>query len=144
MTRSILVVIMLVMAGCAVTREQNINFAPNLTQESQQKIVSDTVKKLTELYLPAKNRLSVQGSKDTFGISLFQELRNQGYQIQEQTLNSPHDPSGLELRYILDQTGELYRLTIMIGTDSLSRPYTEENGGILPTGYWMYQGKSHE
>ena len=144
MTRSILVVIMLVMAGCAVTREQNINFAPNLTQESQQKIVSDTVKKLMEFYLPAKTRLSVQGSKDTFGISLLQELRNQGYQIQEQTLNSPRDPSGLELRYILDQTGELYRLTIMIGTNSLSRPYTEENGGILPTGYWMYQGKSHE
>ena len=144
MTRSILVVIMLVMAGCAVTREQNINFAPNLTQESQQKIVNDTVKKLTELYLPAKTRLSVQGSKDTFGISLLQELRYQGYQIQEQTLNSLRDPSGLQLRYILDQTDELYRLTIMIGTDSLSRPYTEENGVILPTGYWMYQGKSHE
>ena len=144
MTRSILVVIMLVMAGCAVTREQNINFAPNLGQENQQRIVTDTVKKLTELYPPAKTRINIQGARDTFGSSLLQELRNQGYQIQEQTLNSLRDPSGLQLRYILDQTGELYRLTIMIGTDSLSRPYTEENGVILPTGYWMYQGKSHE
>ena len=144
MIRSILVVIMLVMAGCAVTQEQNINLAQNLTQENQQKIVSDTVKKLTELYPPAKNRITIQEAKDTFGSSLLQELRNQGYQIQEQTHNSPHDPTGLELRYILDQTGDFYRLTIMIGTDSLSHPYAEENGVILPTGYWMYQGKSHE
>ena len=85
MNRSVLMVIVLLMAGCAVKTEQNFNFAPKLTQVEQQQIVSDTVKKLAELYLPAKTRLSFQTNEDTFGISLVHDLREQGYAIDEST-----------------------------------------------------------
>ena len=136
-------VIVLLMAGCAVKTEQNFNFAPKLTQVEQQQIVSDTVKKLAELYLPAKTRLSFQANEDTFGVSLVHDLREQGYAIDE-TQDTPNDPSGLQLRYILDQADDLYRVTVMIGNDSLSRPYSEENGVLTAAGCWVHKGNKHE
>ncbi len=144
MNRSFLVVIVLMITGCAVKTEQNFNLAPKLTQVEQQQIVSDTVKKLTELYLPAKTRLSFQASEHAFGISLLHDLREQGYEVQEQAQNTPNDPSGLQLRYIIDQAGDLYRVTVMIGSDSLSRPYSEENGVLTAAGCWVHKGNSHE
>jgi len=144
MNRPVLVVIVLLMTGCAVKTAQNFNFAPKLTQVEQQQIASDTVKKLTELYLPAKNRLSFLVPEDSFGISLVHDLREQGYEVQEQTLNSPNEPSGLQVRYILDQVGDLYRVTVMIGDDSLSRPYSEQNGVLTAAGCWVYTGNNHE
>lgn len=144
MSRSMLVVIVLLIAGCAVKTAQNFNFAPMLTPVEQQQIVSDTVKKLTELYLPAKTRLNFQATEDTFGISLVHDLRDQGYAIEEQALNSPNDPSSQQLRYILDQADDLYRITVMIGSDSLSRPYSQENGVLTAAGCWVHKGSSHE
>ena len=143
MNRSVLMVIVLLMAGCAVKTEQNFNFAPNLTQVEQQQIVSDTVKKLAELYLPAKTRLSFQANEDTFGVLLVHDLREQGYAIDE-AQNTPNDPSGLQVRYILDQADDLYRMTVMIGSDSLSRPYSEENGVLIAAGFWVHKGNKHE
>ena len=144
MKRSVLMVIVLLIAGCAVKSEQNCNFAPKLTQVEQQQIVSDTVKKLTELYLPAKTRLSFQVTKDTFGISLVHDLREEGYAIVEKTQDTPNDPSVLQLRYILDQAGDLYRVTVIIGNDSLSRPYSLQNGVLTAAGCWVHKGNSHE
>ncbi|MFH0783561.1 MAG: conjugal transfer protein TrbH [Pseudomonadota bacterium] len=143
MNRSALIVIVLLIAGCAVKTEQNFNFAPKLTQVEQQQIVSDAVKKLGELYLPAKTRLNFQATEDTFGISLIHDLRDQGYAIDE-IQDTPNDPSGLQLRYILDQAGDLYRVTVMIGSDSLSRPYSEQNGMLTAAGCWVHKGSSHE
>lgn len=143
MNRYVLVVIVLLIAGCVVKTEQNFNFAPNLTQVEQQQIVSDTVKKLAELYLPAKTRLSFQANEDTFGVLLVHDLREQGYAIDE-AQNTPNDPSGLQVRYILDQADDLYRMTVMIGSDSLSRPYSEENGVLIAAGFWVHKGNKHE
>ncbi len=144
MNRSFLVVIVFLIAGCAVKTEQNFNLAPKLTQVEQQQIVSDTVRKLTEFYLPAKTRLSVQAFEDTFGISLLHNLREQGYEVQEQTQNTPNDSIGLQVRYILDQAGDLYRVTVMIGSNSLSRPYSEQNGVLTAAGCWVHKGNKHE
>lgn len=144
MKSSVLMLIVLMIAGCAVKTEQNFNFALNLTQVEQQQIVSDTVKKLTELYLPAKTRLSFQANEDTFGISLLHDLREQGYEVQEQTQNTPNDSIGLQVRYILDQAGDLYRVTVMVGSDSLSRPYSEQNAVLTAAGFWVHKGNKHE
>lgn len=144
MNRSFLMVIVLLIAGCVVKTEQNFQLTPKLTQVEQQQIVNDTVKKLIELYPPAKTRLRFQANEDTFGISLLHDLREEGYEIQEQSQNTPNDPSGLQVRYILDQAGDLYRVTVMIGSNSLSRPYSEENGVLTAAGFWVHKGNSHE
>ena len=45
---------------------------------------------------------------------------------------------GLSLRYIVDAPDglNLYRVTVMIGSQSLSRAYTAENKFVSPAGAW--------
>jgi hypothetical protein len=42
----------------------------------------------------------------------------------------------MPLRYVLDQADSLYRLTLLVGVQSISRPYVAENGTAQPAGYW--------
>jgi hypothetical protein len=46
---------------------------------------------------------------------------------------------GLPLRYVLDQAGDsnLYRLTLMVGNQSITRPYLAQDGTLAPAGYWV-------
>ena len=136
---------MLVLAGCAVKTEQNFNSAPHLTEVEQRQIVGDVVKKLSEIYPPAKTHLNLQLSdQDSFGVLLVHDLREQGYGVQESSQESLKNSSWLPVRYILDQADALYRITIMIGSDSLSRLYAEQNGVLIPAGYWVHKGNGHE
>lgn len=138
-------IIVLVLAGCAVKTERNFNLAPHLTEVEQRQIVGDVVKKLSEIYPPAKTQLSLQLSdQDSFEAMFVHDLREQGYAVQEWTEEPSKDSSGLPVRYILDQADALYRVTVMIGNDSLSRPYSEQNGVLTPAGYWVHKGNSHE
>ena len=138
-------IIVLVLAGCAVNKGQNFNVAPHLTEVEQRQIVGDAVKKLSEIYPPAKTQLSLQLSdQDSFGVMLVHDLREQGYAVQEGSQEPSKDSSGLSVRYILDQADALYRVTVTIGSDSLSRPYSEQNGALIPAGYWVHKGNGHE
>jgi type IV secretion system protein TrbH len=137
--------IVLIFAGCAVKTERNFNFAPHLPEVEQRQIVGDMVKKLSEIYPPAKTQLSLQLSdQDSFGPILVHDLREQGYAVQEWNQEPSKDSSGLPVCYILDQADALYRITVTIGSDSLSRPYSEQNGVLTPAGYWVHKGNSHE
>ena len=44
-----------------------------------------------------------------------------------------------QIAYVLDHAGEseLYRLTLMVGNQSITRPYLVQNGTFTPAGYWM-------
>ena len=46
---------------------------------------------------------------------------------------------GLELRYLLDRPsgGDLYRLTLAIGNQRLSRPYMIQSGAAYAAGAWV-------
>ncbi|AFJ03834.1 Conjugative transfer protein TrbH (plasmid) [Methylophaga frappieri] len=86
-------------------------------------------------------------------MALVRGLRDRGYALlefdpeaakaQQQASTATANPtptgSGLPLRYVFDQfTGtNMYRVTIMVGNESLTRPYSQENGGIVPAGYWV-------
>lgn len=139
------------LAGCA-THTPYGNFVNNPAGLNQQEIASDTVEKITELYPPAKTRFELQQpTPDAFGMALVRGLRDRGYAILEfdaeaanvEATTAPTNPaptgSGLPLRYVFDQfTGtNMYRVTIMVGNESLTRPYSQENGGIVPAGYWV-------
>ena len=45
----------------------------------------------------------------------------------------------LPLRYVFDQfiDTNVYRVTIMIGNQSLTRPYAQQSDGFVPVGYWV-------
>jgi hypothetical protein len=142
----------LTLAGCATTSQYG-NFVP--TAANQQQIATDAVQQLVTLYLPAKTRFELhQVTPDAFGLALVNTLRERGYALLE---FSPADQAeasaaaavtvaaaptealaALPLRYVLDQAGatNLYRLTLLIGNQSLTRLYLEENGSFVPAGYW--------
>jgi len=40
---------------------------------------------------------------------------------------------------VLDQAGDsnLYRLTLLVGNQSITRPYLVQDGSFAPAGYWV-------
>lgn len=48
-------------------------------------------------------------------------------------------PAVLSLRYVLDHDAgtDLYRLTLWMGTQSLTRAYQMQNGSLVAAGYWV-------
>ena len=134
----------LTLAGCATTGQYG-NFVP--AAAGQQQIATDAVQQLATLYPPAKTRFELhQATPDAFGVALVNTLRERGYALLEfnpadkaQASAAPAEASGaLPLRYVLDQAGtsNLYRLTLLVGSQSITRPSLEENGTFAPAGYW--------
>lgn len=136
----------LTLAGCATTGQYG-NFVP--AAANQQQIATDAVQQLATLYPPAKTRFELhQATPDAFGVALVNSLRERGYALLElnpadkaQAASAPapvEASAALPLRYVLDQAGatNLYRLTLLVGSQSITRPYLEENGSFVPAGYW--------
>ncbi|WP_419599986.1 conjugal transfer protein TrbH [Thiolapillus sp.] len=110
-----------------------------------------------------------QPTPDAFGTALIRGLRDRGYALLEfdpetakaqqrqqatrstrtapnvEATTAPANPTptglGLPLRYVFDQftRTNMYRVTIMVGNESLTRPYSQESGGIVPAGYWVHK-----
>jgi hypothetical protein len=137
----------LALAGCATTSQYG-NYLPSATIEQQSGFASEAVKQLAKRWPPAKTRLELkQATPDAFGIALVKGLRESGYAILEYSPKQTEDPSITEanilpLRYALDQIGSddanIYRLTLLVGNESLTRPYIEQNGSVIP-GYWTHK-----
>ena len=178
MNKHIIVVFMLLsLTGCT-TNKMYGNFVKNPVEIDQRKIAEDTVKKIVELYPPAKTHFELkQTTSDMFGTALVHYLRDQGYAITElvirdksetrhqkitqrhamrfnrrrvnsvtshpATPDTPPKPTvqttGLPLHYIFDQLmdTQLYRVTILIGDQSVTRVYHQQNDHIVPAGHWI-------
>ena len=108
------------------------------------------MQQLAVLYPPAKARLELQqATPDAFGQALVLTLRERGYALlefnpasakaQATAASEPASPAALPLRYVLDQAGDsnLYRLTLLVGHQSLTRPYLVQDGSFAPAGYWV-------
>ena len=109
------------LGGCATTSQYG-NFVQSAALD-QQKLATDAVQQLATLYAPARTRLELQQpTPDPFGQALVTAASG-----------------GLPLRYVLDQAGDsnLYRLTLMVGNQSITRPYLAQNGTFAPAGYWV-------
>ena len=133
----------LAMVGCATAPYGN--FVGEFTNGEQEELAGDAVLQLATLYPPAKTHLMLgQATSDVFGVSLVKQLRDSGYAVEE--TNAPKakatapmsDASTLALRYVLDHAGSphLYRVTLWVGAQSISRPYLKQSKGIIPAGYW--------
>jgi hypothetical protein len=115
------------------------------------------VQQLATLYAPARTRLELQQpTPDPFGQALVKSLRDglcpPGVRPAGASTQAPASAAsqasapattaasgGLPLRYVLDQAGDsnLYRLTLMVGNQSITRPYLAQNGTFAPAGYWV-------
>jgi hypothetical protein len=108
------------------------------------KIADDVGKKLVALYPPAVTRFELQhAATDPFGASLVATLRAQGYALQEHKSapmpGSDGKGGNRAMSYVFDQPAEtdLYRLTLRIDAQSLSRVYQAKDGNVVPAGYWV-------
>lgn len=128
------------LGGCATVSPYG-SFLPENHQAIETAVAQDAVTQITALYPPAKTRVVLQhAATDPFGISLTDGLRNAGYALVEFSANPTGQAAeaGEPLRYVLDQAGDnnLYRLTVQIGNQSISRLYNSTGGNIAPAGYW--------
>lgn len=154
-----LALVALALGGCATTAPYG-NFVHSPVAVDQQPLAGDAARKLAALWPPAKTRFELkQPTPDAFGTALVGNLRAAGYAVLEYGPTkasvagsaaheeAPADPAGavtptmaaLPLRYVLDHdagTG-LYRLTLWVGTQSITRPYLDQNRTLIPAGYWV-------
>lgn len=167
--RSFLIVFTLAVgfAGCANPPRYG-NYLPAPAPVDQTKLAGAAVHQLTRLWPPARTRLELQQpTPDDFGIALVAGLREKGYGVKEFEKrgglfgNKPAVPESepnaagsadadaarLPLSYIVDRVGKynLYRLTLVVGEESITRPYTARDDGMpMPAGYWSRQENGDE
>lgn len=149
----LLALILADLVGCASTSAPYGNFIQNTAVTNDKKMADDAVKKLVALYPPANSRFKLQhATPDAFGTSLVEAMRAKGYALLEfgpelavpqqatpDANRTAQTSAGLSLSYILDQTkgSDLYRVSLIINNQSLSRVYQIKDGKIYPAGYWV-------
>jgi hypothetical protein len=145
----ILSILAFLLVGCATTKPSIYGTFIESSDMEAETMATDAVKQITELYPPASTKIYVkQETPDAFGMALINGLRKKGFALLEYKDNTQASAgqlvftaeSGMPLYYILDQAGDsLYRLTILVGTQSISRPYLAQNGTVVPAGCWMHK-----
>ncbi len=131
---SILLLVML-LSSCANMRYGNFT---NVSQGKDIYLAKDAVSQLTRVYPPARNTFCIsQKICDGFGINLVHEMRKKGYGVIEKV----HPKQKANFFYVVDETepGRLYRVSLYIGSQTLSRMYTKTNGKLVPISPWSYK-----
>ena len=139
-------ILALALTGCA-THSPYGNFIDKNEYVNQEKIAIDATDKIIELFPPGKTQFEIkQPTPDLFGVLLIKGLRERGYAVQEFIPNSNlnnnsavNNNGALPLYYVLDRfTGtNMYRVTINIGSQSITKPYSQELNELVPVGYWI-------
>lgn len=152
------------LAGCAtpgsVSRGAYGNFVAQPFSPYNQQLAKDALVQLTEVYPPASTRFKLQQPiPDAFGAALAVSLRGRGYALRENPRSimrqstdaverplasapigaSAQESEGIPMRYVLDLAAapNLYRLTLFLGDQSLSRAYWTKEGMLHPAGAWV-------
>lgn len=140
------------LAGCATAPPPYGNFIREAPEGYGRTVAEDAVRQLTVVYPPANTRFDLQQPiPDPFGTWLTQSLRAKGYAVQEGAADpvaqgrATHGEGGMAvgapavflLRYVFDRAADLYRVTLLVGDQSLTRAYLAQNGAIHPAGAWV-------
>lgn len=145
------------LSGCATTSKPDSygNFIlarGGAAMADEGTMANDVAQKLAATYPPARTRFTLQhDSSDAFGSSLVAQLRRSGYAMAEFRRSSSDGrppakaaattdlPADLALAYIVDQplAEPLYRVTIVVDSQSLSRLYRANAGSLVPAGAWI-------
>lgn len=113
----------------------------NFTQISQGRdayLAADAATQLTRVYPPAQNTFCIgQRVTDGFGITLVQGLRKKGYGVNEN--QCPKQKANFF--YVLDELEpqNLYRVSLYVGIQTLSRLYAKNHEKILPVSAWTHK-----
>jgi hypothetical protein len=142
-----IVLLLVGLSGCATTQSRYGNFLPPTSAAYNKTMAEDALKQLLILYPPASTRFDLQQTTpDTFGITLVESMRAKGYALMEikpelpaqRNSEAQNPPTGLSLRYVLDQVNSLnlYRVTLLVGNQSMTRAYLVQDSTVHPAGLW--------
>jgi hypothetical protein len=131
------------------------NFIASVPATHEKHMADDAARQLQLLYSPARTRLDLrQAPADGFGKQLVEQLRNQGYALQD-VPPSPAAPSqsgtpapaagtpdaveGVPFNYVLDAIAspKLYRVTLVLGSQTITRAYVPQSEAVHPAGAWV-------
>jgi type IV secretion system protein TrbH len=146
------------LAGCA-TQGPYGNYA-GASLDANKTMADATVTQLVSLYPPARTRFNLQQpATDAYGAALLAALRDKGYSVLEYSsqaqsaaaisaseaatanaLTAATSTRGLALRYVVDspESMSLYRVTVQVGPQSISRAFVvPTDGKLYPAGAWV-------
>ncbi|SEN53008.1 Conjugal transfer protein TrbH [Nitrosomonas marina] len=157
-------VILLLLGSCAMTQPYGSFIQnPSLAFSQYSKVMADDVAdQIGRLYPAASTQFDMQHpASDPFGQALIDSLRMHGYAVQEtvkpdnpllavvfpdlvdetdvqpQQIAQTETKPGLALRYIIDQSDNLYHVSILIDDQRLTRAFVDQSGQIQPAGLWV-------
>lgn len=152
----IMLLILILSACTTVSNNQYGNYIDNEHTTYDEQIANNVIEKIKTFYSPANTRFNLkQKSDDAFEQLLINSLRSNGYALSEPGENIDNNidelnvknnnpyakkPLGYDLNYIVDQPMEgLYRVTLLIGKESLSRAYLIQDSLIQPASAWIHK-----
>lgn len=138
--------------GCT-TQTRVGNFVENAVVANEKKMAADSVKKLVELYPPARTMFFLkQPTPDAFGTSLVRSIREKGYALMEfkaggradsDAVSLPYAGNALPLTYTVAEAQGLniYLVSLGVGTQSLARAYQMHltTKTIYTAGSWVHK-----
>lgn len=149
------------LAGCATSSIKPVNpygnFVANAPPVHEKLMADDAVHQLLLLYPPASTRLDLrQVSADGFGKQLVELLRSEGYALQENQVmagvastantsptapiaKAPETAAIIPLNYVVDAvtSPNLYLVTLILGSQTITRAYVPQSETIHPAGSWV-------
>ena len=145
----ILILVLLLLSGCAT--QPYGSFIQNPSTIYSKVMADDVAAQIVRLYPAANTQFNLRHEvNDPFGKALIENLRLEGFAVQEAIQQSiqqqifavPNQPDtepqkGLILSYIIDQSGDLYHVKLMIDDMRLSRAFAVQADSIHPAGLWV-------
>ncbi len=149
----LILVLLFVLVGCATT--QYGNHVQNDSSTHNKVMAGDAAHQLLQLYPPASTRFNMRhATEDSFGVALLEYLRSGGYAVQEHKQQSnlietdvdadtdadadaDQGNKHIALAYILDESSEIYRLSLLIDEQKLTRAYSPHEDTIYAAGHWL-------
>ncbi|KTD38608.1 conjugal transfer protein TrbH [Legionella nautarum] len=134
MKNLVLVLMLLSLSACTSMRYGNVS---QMSEKSTEFIVKESLIRLVSLYPPAKTKLAIVRPRDNFGLKLIKALRQSGYSVSE----GSNAKGAINFFYVMDAPiqNKLYRVTLYLGSKTLTRAYSIKKGTLRPLGLWTRQ-----
>lgn len=157
-------VILLLLGGCAMNQPYGsfIQNPPPAFDQYSKVMANDVADQIGRLYPAASTQFNLRhNANDAFGQALIDKLRSDGFAVLENVspansflaaIHLPEDSEnirntssleesiekhGLTLGYIIDQSSDLYHVSILIEDQQLTRAFIAQSGQIQPAGMWV-------
>jgi hypothetical protein len=149
--RIVLMTAVVTLAGCGSATRVDDRFVRAAPAAHETQIAEDAVRQLVSLYPPASTHLLLaRPARDTFGAQLVEKLRTRGYAMQEPAAqaslpangaaaDAASSTAGTSFDYLIDSitSPRLYRITLKVGRQVISRAYIPQDDLVHPAGAWV-------